>query len=354
MSEMIAEIVRQLPGLKAHAKADLNVQPTAIDELHRMSAKLGVRLFAKRDDTSILAMGGNKVRQLEYYLGPAMSRNTDTVLITGAVQSNFVRLCAAAAAKLGWRAVVQLENRVSKDSASYNESGNVLLNHLLGAELHYFDGGEDEVAADASLDKLADAQREKGRNPYVVHLGIKYPPLGGLGYAQCAVECFLQLQANNQWPDHVVIPSGSGLTHAGFLVGARSIGWDVPVHGICVRRDAVQQHKRISQRAAEINQMLKGAAPIISNDVLVDDSVLAPGYGQMNEQVINAMTLSARFDALLLDPVYSGRTMAGLIDLVDRGVIAQGESVLFMHTGGLPGIFAYQDDLMNGMSLALH
>ena len=343
------EIYRLLPELKKHVRCDLNMQPTAIDELHRMSSKLGVRLFAKRDDTSSLAMGGNKVRQLEYYLGPAMQGDTDTVLITGAVQSNFVRLCAAAAAKLGWRAVVQLEKRVSKDSASYNESGNVLLNRLLGAEVHYFDG-RDEVAADTNLDKLADAQRAKGYKPYVVHLGIKHAPLGGLGYAQCAVECFLQLQASKQMPDHVVVPSGSGLTHAGFLVGARAIGWEVPVHGICVRRNAEQQHKRISQRVDEINQILDGVASITYNDVCLDDSVLAPGYGQMNQQVIDAITVSARLEALLLDPVYSGRTMSGLIDLVNKGVIAQGESVLFIHTGGLPGIFAYQDDLMSGVA----
>ncbi len=349
MKEMSAEIFRLLPALEKQAIADLNMQPTAIDDLHRMGNKLGIHLLAKRDDTSSLAMGGNKVRQLEYYLGPAKQGDTDTVLITGAVQSNFVRLCAAAAAKLGWRAVVQLEKRVSKDSASYNESGNVLLNRLLGADVHYFDGGEDEVAADANLDKLAEAERAKGYHPYVVHLGIKHPPLGGLGYAQCAVESSLQLQASNQMPDHVVIPSGSGLTHAGFLVGARAIGWDVPVHGICVRRNADQQRKRICQRVDEINLLLDGAASIVGSDVLVDDSVLAPGYGQMNQEVINAITMSARLEALLLDPVYSGRTMAGLIDLVERGVIAKGESVLFIHTGGLPGIFAYQDELMSSV-----
>lgn len=345
MREMIADIHRLLPSLNSHAKADLNMQPTAIEGLPRMSSELGVELFAKRDDTSSLAMGGNKVRQLEYYLGPAIQSNTDTVLITGAVQSNFVRLCAAAAVKLNWRAVVQLEKRVSKDSASYNQSGNVLLNQLLGADIHYFDGGEDEEAADTNLDLLAEAERAKGYTPYVVHLGTKHPPLGGLGYAQCAVECFIQLRASEQVPDHIVIPSGSGLTHAGFLAGARAIGWDVPVHGICVRRDAAQQHKRISQRVYEINAMLKSATSIEINDVIVDDSVLAPGYGQMNQEVMDAITMSARLEALLLDPVYSGRTMAGLIDLVKRGVIAKGESVLFIHTGGLPGIFAYQDEL---------
>ncbi len=338
-----------LPSLSEHGTVDLGLQPSAVESLRSLGARLGVELVVKRDDTSVLAMGGNKVRQLEYYLGPALQAGADTVLITGAVQSNFVRLCAAAAAKLGWHAVVQLEHRVENTSQAYKHSGNVLLNHLLGAEIHYFDGGDDETAADKSLDLLSDQQRQKGRKPYVVHLGIEHAPLGGLGYVQCAIECFLQMQNNDQLPQHVVIPSGSGLTHAGFLVGARAIGWDVTVHGICVRRDAMQQRKRIARRAQEINQLLGSPATLIDCDVITDDSVLAPGYGQLNDQVLRAMRLSAGDEALLLDPVYSGRTMAGLIALTERGVIEPGASVLFVHTGGLPALFAYQEAIMVGL-----
>lgn len=346
---MKRKVFELLPSLETYPTVDLGLDVSALEALPRLGAELGISLFAKRDDTSALAMGGNKVRQLEYYLGPAKLNDADTVLITGAVQSNFVRLCAAAAAKLGWQAVVQLEDRVPKDDAIYNASGNVLLNHLLGAEIHYFDQGENEAAADANLDRMALELSKKGRRPYVVHLGIDHPPIGGLGYSYCAAECFSQLQAAPQMPDHVVIPSGSGLTHAGFLAGARACGWDVPVHGICVRRDATAQHARILRRVQELDVMLGGADRVSPADVLVDDAVLSPGYGRLNDQVMNAISMTARLEGVLLDPVYSGRTMAGLFSLIARGVIKKGETVLFIHTGGSPSIFAYQNDLMAGL-----
>jgi len=344
---MFSEVSKLLPDLARHATVDLGLTPSPMDALPRLGQMLGITLHAKRDDTAKLALGGNKVRQLEYYLGPAQQVNADTILITGAVQSNFTRLCTAAAKKLGWHAIIQLENRVPRDDVTYNNSGNVLLNHLLGAEIHHFYEGENEAAADTNLDLIAESQRSKGLNPYVIHLGINHPPLGGLGYAYCAAECYLQLKAMHQLPDHVVIPSGSGLTHAGFLAGAKTFGWDVPVHGICVRRSAKLQHDRILRRAHEVDNLLNNTANISDKDILVDDQVLDPGYGQLNAQVMAAISNSAQLEALLLDPVYSGRTMAGLVSLVERSVIQKGETVLFIHTGGLPSIFAYQTDLMD-------
>ena len=338
-----------LPALKAFPTADLDLRCTSLDLLPRLGERFGIELFVKRDDTLPLAMGGNKVRQLEYYLGPAVQEGADTVLITGAVQSNFVRLCAAAARKLGWQAVVQLEDRVPKEDAIYKSSGNVLLSQLFGAEIHYFSEGENEAAADANLDRMADELRDRGRHPYVVHLGIDHPPLGGLGYARCAAECYAQFQDLGVIPDHVVIPSGSGLTHAGFLAGARAVGWDVSVHGICVRREAKQQHARITQRAAELEAML-GSSGIKPADIMVYDSVLAPGYGQINDQVMAAITLAALDEALLLDTVYTGRTMAGMIALINGGLIKSGSRVALIHTGGLPSIFAYQTDIVSGLN----
>jgi D-cysteine desulfhydrase family pyridoxal phosphate-dependent enzyme len=345
MSQTVSDLFRKLDSF---ASVDLGRRETPIDPLRRLGKRLGITLSAKRDDTLTLAMGGNKVRQLEYYLGPAQAQGADTVLITGAVQSNFVRLTAAAARKLGWHPVVQLEDRVPKDDAFYNASGNLLLDHLFGAEIHRFSEGEDEAAADANLDRLADGLRAQGRSPYVVHLGAGFPPLGGLGYAKCAAECFSQLDASGNLPDHVVIPSGSGLTHAGFLAGARAIGWQVPVHGICVRRDAVQQTTRISKRVQELGDMLGGVA-IDPGDIRLDDKVLAPGYGQMNTAVMDAIRFAAQDEALLVDPVYTGRALAGLISLVERGDIEKGSKVLFIHTGGTPALFAYQTDLMAGL-----
>jgi D-cysteine desulfhydrase family pyridoxal phosphate-dependent enzyme len=342
---MIVDASTLLPSLMGHPRVDLSKSVTPIERLPNLSENLGISLLAKRDDALSLGMGGNKVRQLEYYLGPAMAQGADTVLITGAVQSNFVCLCAAACAKLGWKSVVQLEERVPKDDNDYNHSGNVLLNKVLGAEIHYFHEGENEAAADANLDRLAETLQSKGRKPYVIHLGIDHPPIGGLGYAECAAECFQQFQSQGPLPDHVIVPSGSGLTHAGFLAGARSIGWEVSVHGICVRRTADLQRPRIKRRTSEILALLRANKECLEHDILVDDCVLAPGYGQLNASVLEAIRLGAQSEGMLLDPVYSGRTLAGLVALTRRGIIKQGESVLFLHTGGLPALFAYQSDL---------
>ncbi|MCV0426842.1 MAG: D-cysteine desulfhydrase family protein [Roseibium sp.] len=334
-----------LPELAWHPRVDLGLIRTSLDPLERLGRRLGISLFAKRDDVQPLAMGGNKTRQLEFYLGLAAKQECDTVLITGAVQSNFVRSCAAAARKLGWHAVVQLEDRVPNDDPVYASSGNVLLDQMLGAEIHYFSEGENEAAADANLDRMAEDCVRRGKNPYVVHLGIDSPPVGGLGYAYAAAETWRQFEELGVFPDHVVIPSGSGLTHGGFLVGARAIGWKVPVHGICVRRSAELQSQRIARRSGELNAMIENKATLQPEDILVDDVTLAPGYGRINEAVSAAITHAAHDEALLLDPVYSGRTMAGLISLVERGVIEQGSTVAFIHTGGLPAIFAYQNEL---------
>ncbi len=338
-------------GLAAHKKITLTHGPTPLERLHNLGPQLGIDLWVKRDDCTGLAMGGNKVRQLEYYFGRAAAQDTDTILITGARQSNFVRLAAAAARRQGWRPEVQLEDRVPNDDPYYRSSGNVLLDQILGAHIHYFDQGEDEAAADRNLDAIAARLRDEGRRPYVIHLSLDHPPYGGLGYVEAAIETWHQLQAQlraqgRRPPSHVVIPSGSGLTHAGFLVGARSVGWDVPILGVCVRRDAETQNRRVLTRAREIVDLLGGGIKITEQDIITDDQVLAPGYGRINAPTKAAISLAAQSEALLLDPVYSGRAMAGLMQFVDQGRIPKGSDVLFIHTGGAPAIFAYQTDLL--------
>ena len=335
----------RLPGLARHARVQLGHHPTPIDELPRLGKELGITLWAKRDDCNGLAFGGNKVRQLEYYLGPAAEAGADTMLITGALQSNFVRLAVAAANKLGMQSEVQLEERVPDTDPLYRSSGNILLDQLLGATIHYFPEGENEAAADASLDAHADRLRQEGRKPHVIHLGIEHPPIGALGYAAAAAECLDQLEAMGQMPDVVVIPSGSAITHCGFLAGARAAGWDVPIQGVCVRRGADIQHGRVARRAREALEMLGSDVDLPDNDVIVTDTVLAPGYGRMNDAVAEAIRLAAQREALMLDPVYTGRTMAGLIHLVRSGEIKAGAKVLFIHTGGGPALFAYQDKM---------
>ena len=339
-----AKEYRLLPGLAPHPRVNLGPLHTCLQPANRLADKLGIEVYVKRDDTQPLGMGGNKVRQLEFYLGPALQQQADTVLITGAVQSNFVRLCAAACRKLGWQPVVQLENRVPNTDTFYQSSGNVLLNQLYGAEIHYATE-TDEDKADAELDALAATIKAKGRRPYTIHLGTEHPPLGALGYALAAAETKLQLDAMELSADHIVIPSGSGLTHSGFLAGTHALGWDVAVHGICVRRDQKQQRLRIQNRVAEVSELLNLDSAVPNNRVDVYDDVLQPGYGQTNQQVDLAIQNTAQLEGILLDPVYSGRCLAGLIDLVERGIINKDERVVFIHTGGLPALFAYQNKL---------
>lgn len=330
-------------ALAKHPRVSLGHHPTPIDHLANLSADLGITLLAKRDDCNGLAFGGNKVRQLEYYMGAAVASGADTVMVTGAVQSNFVRTTAAAAAKLGLASEVQLEDRVPDTDALQQRSGNVLLSEMLGASISYFPEGENEAGADAALDARAEELKAAGKKPYVFHLGSDHEPTGGLGYAGCAAEVLEQLE--DELPDVVVIPSGSGLTHAGFLVGARAAGWRVPVIGICVRRDADQQRQRIIQRTGQIASMLGRDGLIGVDDIVVRDNVLAPGYGQLNDAVAHAIDIAARREALFTDPVYSGRTLAGLIDCLECGVIGPGSRAMMIHTGGNPGVFAYQSKL---------
>ena len=319
--------------------------PTPLDAAPRLGGALGIELWIKRDDCTGLAMGGNKVRQLEFPLGEAQSRDADTLLITSAVQSNYVRVAAAAGRQLGMETHIQLEERVPEVDALYRSSGNVLLDRLFGARLHSFPVGDDEPAADASLDLLAQSLAEEGRRPYVIHLSPAHPPLGAFGYVLAAEEILAQARALDLEFDAVVCPTGSALTHAGLLVGLRILGKNTPVYGICVRRDGDSQVARVRQVAEELAAMIDRPEVFDADDVTAFDGVLAPGYGRLNDAVREAIALAARQEGLLLDPVYTGKTMAGLIEHVRSGVIPAGSKVLFIHTGGLPALFAYGEKL---------
>ena len=324
-------------------RADFLTGPTPLERLERLSAHLGIDLWIKRDDLTELGGGGNKIRQLQYYLGAAQAAGADTILITGAVQSNYVRAAAAAAAKYGMKSVLQLEERVPGKGAIYRSSGNVLLAQLLGAEHIHYPEGEDEAGADQALRDHAEAVRAEGRVPYVIPLGLQNKPLGALGYMEAAREVLAQKGDF----DAVAIPSGSGATHMGFLAGLRALGSQVQVHGICVRRDARAQAARLREVADRLAALLEHDGWLRDADIRTHDSALAPGYGRVGPGTRDAIRLMAEQEGLFLDPVYSGKCLAGLVDLVNDGTIASGARVLFVHTGGFPALFAYQDDVLN-------
>ena len=317
---------------------------TPLDRLANLEADIGgPRLYAKRDDAFPLAFGGNKVRQLEFYFGDAVAQGADAVLITGAVQSNYCRTCAAFAARLGMECHIQQEERVPDTDALYRASGNVLVERLLGATLHPYPHGEDEAGADARLEEIADGLRARGRTPYVIHLGPGHPPLGALGYVAGAEELVEQLAGAGIEPSGFVVPSGSGATHAGFLFGLRALGVTTPVLGVCVRRAAELQVPRLARRCAEIADLLDIANPVSDGDIVVTDEFLAPGYGLINDATRDAILTGAGREALMLDPVYSGKTMAAFLHHARS--TGRDETLVFIHTGGTPGIFAYGDVL---------
>ncbi len=327
--------------LSEFPRARLMTETTPVERLDRLSDRLGIDLWLKRDDLTGLSFGGNKTRQLEFYFGEALDQQADTVLITGAVQSNFVRTAAAAAARLGMNAVLQLEERVPGMGEAYYQSGNVLLAQILGAEHMHFPVGEDEVGADSALHDRADRLIADGHRPYVIHLGIDHPPLGALGYVQGGAEL------NDQIGDFdaAIVPSGSGATHGGFLTGLRLSGQTAPVYGICVRRDRDQQHTRMEKVLGKLATLMKFDPALVLNDINVWDGALAPGYGRVGDRTRDALTLMARSEGLFLDPVYTAKTFAGLLGLLEEGVIRKGQKIVLLHTGGLPALFGYQDEL---------
>lgn len=336
-----------MKSLSDYPRSDLAHLPTPLEPLANLSAALAsVRLWVKRDDCTGLGMGGNKARQLEFYFGDAISQGADTILITGAVQSNYVRTTAAAAAKLGLRCEIQLEERVEGMGETYRRSGNVLLDRLFGARIHSYPEGEDEAGADVALHAIAERIRQRGGSPYVIHLGEGHRPLGALGYVVAAHEILQQADDHGVDFDAVVVGSGSGATHAGLLVGLASAGRsDIPVHGICVRRDAASQAGRILRAAQATCAELDAGDLVTEEHVQVHDDWLAPGYGRLGPDAMAAMRTAARHEALLLDPVYTAKAFAGTLGLVGRGTFDPGSLILFVHTGGTPALFAYREEL---------
>lgn len=323
--------------------------PTPIEPMDNLAAALGRGggLYVKRDDCTGLAFGGNKVRQLEFYLGEAQGQGADTLLITGAVQSNFVRCAAAAAAKLGMDCHVQLEERVAGKQREYRISGNVLLDRMLGATVHFYPEGEDEEGADRRVGEIAEELRSVGRRPYVVPLAPGHKPLGALGYVVAAREILDQITAQSLHIEEIVVASGSGSTHAGLLFGLRALGSNIAVTGICVRRAADIQHARILGRCGDVAELLGVARAVTSADVVTRDDWFAPGYGKLNEPTLRAIDLAARREALILDPVYTGKVMAATIDRARE--TEPGHGIMFLHTGGTPGIFAYSESLTEAL-----
>jgi D-cysteine desulfhydrase len=316
---------------------------TPIEKLEHLTRELGgPDIYIKRDDLLGLAGGGNKTRKLEFLVADALAQGADTLITVGAVQSNHCRLTLAAAVKEGLRCRLLLEQRVP---GSYNPraSGNNFLFHLLGVEaIRVVDAGTDLAA---TLQAMAAEVAAEGRKAYVIPGGGSNP-LGALGYVACAEEILAQTFELGLRVDHIVCASGSAGTQAGLVTGLAGNHAGIPVTGINVRRTREEQeplvHKLAQETAAFLG--LRDAAPRDAITCLGD--WVGPGYSLPTREMVEAVRMVARLEGILLDPVYTGKAMAGLIGLVRQGRFTKGEHVLFLHTGGAPALYAYQDVLL--------
>ena len=245
---------------------------------------------------------------------------------------------------MGMECHIQLEERVPEVDALHRSSGNVLLNRILGATLHSYPVGEDEAGADAKLNEIGEQLRGRGSHPYIIPLGPEHDPLGALGYIDAAAELMTQLDQQSLRMDHLVVTSGSGSTHAGLLFGLRTLGSQIAITGVCPRRDARSQQRRIVGHVQKLTTMLDIDPGIKPEDICLTDVSLAPGYGRLNDAAVKALQLTAQCEGLFLDPVYTAKAMAGLFHLVEQGQISG--HVLFWHTGGQPALFGYGDALL--------
>ncbi|CAG9226503.1 L-cysteate sulfo-lyase [Paraburkholderia tropica] len=326
--------------LSAFPRYALLEGPTPIQHLSRLSARLGgANLYVKRDDLNGLGGGGNKLRKLEFLMGEALARGADTIITVGARQSNHARLTAAAAARAGLQCELVLTRAVPRFDAEYLENGNILLDDLLAAHVHDLPAGSDSLQfAEARADTL----RAQGRKVYVCPLGGS-SPVGCLGYADGAAEIAAQSRASGVAFDHIVMPNGSGGMHAGFVAGMTALGLNAAsVTAFAVYASADKAHAATLEKANQTAQLIDASLQIDANAIVIDESQLGDGYGVPTDAMRDAVRLLASTEGLLIDPVYGGKAFAGLLANVTSGRYRANENVLFVMTGGLPGLYAYR------------
>ncbi len=318
---------------------------TPIEFMKNLTKKLGgSNLYIKRDDLLGLAAGGNKTRKLEFLVADALNKGADTLITCGAVQSNHCRLTLAAAVKEGMKCRLVLEERV-KDSYDPDASGNNFLFKLLGVEkIKVVPGGSDMMAAMQEVAKEVEAE---GRKPYIIPGGGSNE-IGATGYVACAQEILKQMFDLGLDIDYVVCASGSGGTHSGLLVGFEGTNSNIPVIGISVNRSQKEQSELIYNLSKKIASYIDIKRDIISREIIkVFDDYVGPGYSLPTDSMIEAVNLFAKTEGILLDPVYTGKAAAGLIDLVRKGYFDKNDNILFLHTGGSPALYHYQSILLS-------
>jgi D-cysteine desulfhydrase len=316
-------------------RLDLLSHPTPLEKLDRLSAWLGRDIYVKRDDLTPLALGGNKLRKLEYLAADALAQGADTLVTAGAIQSNHVRQTAALAAKLGLGCVALLENPIGTEDSNYLGNGNRLLLELFDVKVELVENLDN---VDEQLQALAGRLRSNGKKPYLVPIGGSNA-LGALGYVRAGLELAEQIKDTGLEFAAVVLASGSAGTHGGLALALSETLPDLPVIGVTVSRSEEDQFPKVQGLAERTAQLLEMALPPAFK-VNLWDEYFAPRYGEPNAGTLAAVKLLASQEGLLLDPVYTGKAMAGLLDGIGRDRFENGP-IIFLHTGGAPALFAY-------------
>lgn len=314
---------------------------TPIEAAPAFSKALGgkVNIFIKRDDLLPGCAGGNKTRKLDFCIADALENGADTIITCGAVQSNHCRLTLSWAVKEGMDCHLVLEERV-EGSYKPKGSGNNFLFNIMGVKsTKVVPGGSNMMG---EMEKVAEALKAEGKKPYIIPGGASNA-IGAMGYVACAQEIQQQLFETGLHIDHMVVPSGSAGTHAGIVVGIYGTNAGIPVSGINVSRPKDVQEPIVHKLAKETAELVGVNGEIPAEAITCFDQYVGPGYSRPTDSMIEAVKLLAQTESILLDPVYSGKAMAGLIDLVRKGHFSEGANVLFLHTGGSPALYAYLD-----------
>ena len=314
--------------------------PTALEPMDRLSEALGgPRIWIKRDDCTGMSTGGNKTRKLEFLMAEAKEQGAEMVMTQGATQSNHARQTAAFAARLSMKCHILLEDRTGSKDPNYNENGNVFLDFLHGATAEKRAGGLD---MNAEMEAVAEQFRAKGQKVYTIPGGGSNPT-GALGYANAAMELVQQANAIDLKIDRIVHATGSAGTQAGLIVGLKAINANIPLLGIGVRAPRPKQEENVFNLAVATAEKLGCPGVVKREDVVANTDYVGEGYGIPTPACLEAIEIFARLEAILLDPVYSGKGAAGLIDLVKSGAFSDDENIVFLHTGGAAALFGYTD-----------
>ncbi|WNK00613.1 1-aminocyclopropane-1-carboxylate deaminase [Thalassospiraceae bacterium LMO-JJ14] len=336
--------------LEKFERYPLTFGPTPIEKLNRLSEHLGgkVEIYAKREDcNSGLAFGGNKVRKLEYIVPDALASNADTLVTIGGVQSNHTRQVAAVAAKIGMKCRLVQESWVPFHDAVYDRVGNILLSRVLGAEIELVDEGFD-IGIRESWENALEDVKAKGGKPYPIPAGASVHKFGGLGFVGFAEEVRAQEAEMGITFDYIIVCTVTGSTHAGMLVGFAKDGRANKVIGIDASFTPDQTRAQVMQIAKQTADLVELGRDITDDDLVLVNDYAYPAYGIPSEETNEAIRLCARLEGMMTDPVYEGKSMQGLIDLVGKDYFPAGSKILYAHLGGVPAINGYSYTYRNG------